>query len=73
MPTLDFDGLCFEFPVTTSNSLRVVAHIELPQSHRGVGDLADIKQKLAQLLRAVDAHPKVVSMSKMQGLEWVVH
>lgn len=59
--------------LTACDSLRVIAHVELPQSHRGVVDLADIKQKLAQLLRAVDAHPKVVSTSKMQGLEWVVH
>lgn len=58
--------------VTACTALRVIAHIELPQGHRGVVDLADIKQKLAQLLRAVDPHPKVVSMNKMQGLEWVV-
>lgn len=53
-------------------SLRVIAHIEQPQRHRPVVDLADIRQKLKQLLRAVDAHPKVVSMSDMNGLAWTV-
>lgn len=53
-------------------SLRVIAHIEQPQRHRPVVDLADIKQKLRQLLRAVDAHPKVVSMNDMNGLTWTV-
>lgn len=53
-------------------SLHVVAHIELPPSHRPAVDLADLKQKLRQLLRAVDAHPKVVSMQNMQALGWNV-
>lgn len=53
-------------------SLQVIAHIEQPQRHRPVVDLADIKQKLRQLLRAVDAHPKVVSMSNMGSMAWSV-
>lgn len=53
-------------------SLRVIAHIEQPQRHRGVVDPADLKQKLRELLRAVDPHVKVVSMSNMQGLPWTV-
>lgn len=53
-------------------SLHVVAHIELPVSHRPAVDPADLKQKLRQLLRAVDAHPKVVSMQNMQGVGWTV-
>lgn len=53
-------------------SLRVIAHIEQPRRHQPVVDLADIKQKLRQLLRAVDAHPKVVSMSNMGGMAWSV-
>ena len=52
--------------------LRVIAHIEQPQRRRPVVDLADIKQKLRRLLRAVDAHPKVVSMNDMNGLDWAV-
>jgi hypothetical protein len=57
--------------ILTCASLEVVAHIEQPD-HRQVVDLADIKQKLRKLLRAVDAHPKVVSMAKMRGLGWTV-
>jgi len=58
--------------VLSCRKLRVVAHVELPQSHRSVVDPADIRQKLAQLLRAVDAHPKVVSMNALRGLAWQV-
>lgn len=58
--------------VLKCRSLRVVAHIELPQRHIPVVDLADVKQKLGQLLRAVDAHPKVVSMRDLKGLKWTV-
>jgi len=58
--------------VLKCRELRVVAHVELPQAHRPVVDLADLKQKLAQLLRAVDAHPKVVSTNKLRGLAWQV-
>lgn len=52
--------------------LRVVAHIEQPRAHRPVVDPADIKQQLRRKLRAVDAHPKIVSMNDMQGLAWNV-
>lgn len=53
-------------------SLRVVAHIELPPRHIPVVDLADLKQKLKQLLRAIDAHPKIVSTQNMFDLKWTV-
>lgn len=56
----------------TCQRLKVVAHIELPQQHQPAVNLADLKQKLAQLLRAVDAHPKVVSKNHMHGLGWAV-
>lgn len=56
----------------TCRKLRVIAHIELPKAHQPTVDLADLKQKLAQLLRAVDAHPKVVSKNHMPGLGWAV-
>lgn len=58
--------------VLTCKKLRVVAHIELPRAHQPVVNPAALKQKLAQLLRAVDAHPKVVSKDKMSGLGWTV-
>lgn len=53
-------------------SLRVVVHVELPERHRPVVDLADLRQKLAQLLRAIDAHPKIVSMRDLKGMQWTV-
>ena len=53
-------------------SLQIVAHIELPPRHIPVVDLADLKQKLKQLLRAVDAHPKIVSTQNMCKLLWMV-
>jgi len=59
--------------VLTCASLRIVAHIEQPQRHRGVVDPADLRQKLRELLRAVDPHVKVVSMTRMQALPWTVH
>jgi hypothetical protein len=52
--------------------LKVIAHLELPQAHKPVVDPADIKQKLKQRLAAVDRHVKVVSMTRMRGLEWNV-
>lgn len=51
---------------------KVIAHLELPQSHRAVIDPADIKQQLKQRLSAVDSHLKVVSMANMRGLAWAV-
>lgn len=53
-------------------SLHVIVHIEQPKKHRPAVDLADIKQKLEQLLRAVDKHPKVVCMNNMRKLAWSV-
>jgi hypothetical protein len=53
-------------------TLRIVLHVEQPAGHRPKVDLADIKQKLKRLLRAVDAHTKIVSMQKMLALAWTV-
>lgn len=53
-------------------SLCVVAHIELPSGGMPLVDLGDLKQKLKQLLKAVDSHPKIVSMQNMRDLQWKV-
>lgn len=58
--------------ILSCSGLRVVLHIEQPGTHQPKVDLADIKQKLNRLLRAVDTHPKIVSMQNMQGLAWTV-
>lgn len=58
--------------VLQCKELRVVLHMEQPRAHRPVVDPADILQKLKKLLRAVDAHPKVVSMQNNPLLPWTV-
>lgn len=50
--------------------LKVVLHMENPRSHQRVVDPADIQQQLRRLLKAVDAHPKVVCIGQMQKLPW---
>jgi AAA15 family ATPase/GTPase len=55
-------------------SASITINIQTPQEpesrsqHRAIIDLANIKQKLKQLLRAVDAHPKITSIENMQSL-----
>ncbi len=54
-------------------NLQIVLHVELPPGHRhALVDLADIKQKLKILLRAVDTHPKIVSIQRPGNLAWNV-
>ncbi|WP_273220905.1 hypothetical protein [Pseudomonas sp.] len=52
--------------------LQVIVHIEQPAAHQPRVDLADLKQKLKSKLRAIDAHPKIVSITKPLGMGWVV-
>ena len=59
----------FATSVLACRSLKVVLHIE---QKRHAIDPADIMQKLKGKLRAIDAHPKIVSMAKMQKLAWTV-
>lgn len=58
--------------VLNCQSLCVVLHVEQSQARRPAVDLADLKQKLKAKLRAIDPHPRIVSMAKMQGLLWNV-
>lgn len=57
-----------------SKQLRVVVHIEQPKRHMPIVDPADLRMKLRQVVRAVDAHPKVATMQTMPhlGLGWSV-
>lgn len=62
--------------ISASRKLRVVLHLEQPEKHsklrpRAINP-ADVQQKIRQLLKAVDAHPLVVDMRSMRGLEWDV-
>lgn len=56
------------------DTVRVVLHIEQPQTpsklRPQVVNPADLKQKLKQLLRAIDPHPKVVGMTGKVNVPW---
>jgi len=59
--------------VSASRKLRVVLHLEQPAKHsklrpRAINP-ADLQQKMRQLLKPVDAHPRVVDMESMIGRE----
>lgn len=58
--------------VLKSVKIRVIVHIEQPIRPIPIVDVADVKQKLQRLLRAIDPHPKVVSMNNLHGLAWAV-
>ena len=62
--------------VTASNNLRVVLHLEQPAKHSTLRpqaiDPADVMQKIRQLLKPVDAHPRVVDMTTVTSLGWNV-
>jgi hypothetical protein len=56
--------------------LRLVLHLEQPAKHsklfpRAI-DPAKIKQRLQQLIRAIDPHPLVLEMNRMTGVAWTV-
>jgi hypothetical protein len=58
-----------------ATKLRVVLHLEQPSHHSKLFprkyDLANLQQKLKQLLRAVDAHPVVMDVSNVR-VPWEV-
>lgn len=63
--------------IVSSQKLRVVLHLEQPVKHSKIRpraiNPADIKQKIRQLLKPVDAHPIVAEMNAKQSLEWSVN
>jgi hypothetical protein len=62
----------FAKKILVCKNLKVIAHLELVKHRPPLIDPADIKDKLARLLRAVDAHPKVVSMKTLSKVPWTV-
>lgn len=62
--------------VVRATRLRVVLHLEQPlkpsKLYRRAIDPANVKLKLRQLLKPVDAHPFVVETNRMMGLAWTV-
>ena len=57
--------------------LRVVLHLEQPAKHsrlfpRAI-DPAKVQQRLKQLIKAIDPHPLVLEMNRMNGVAWTVN
>ena len=54
--------------------LRVVLHLEQPATHSRlfprIFDPADVQQKLKQLVKPIDAHPRVVELQNMAQVPW---
>lgn len=58
------------------NRIRVVLHLEQSTKHstlfpRAI-DPAKVKQRLKQLLKAIDPHPKVVEIGRLEDVAWSV-
>lgn len=57
-----------------ASRLRVVLHLEQPRTNSKLFprafDPADVQQKLKQILKPIDAHPKVVEIDNMQRVPW---
>lgn len=57
--------------------LRVVLHLEQPKHHSKlyprIFNLADVQQKLRQLLKPIDAHPRVMEIDRMPNVAWTVN
>ncbi|MGE0681694.1 MAG: hypothetical protein AB7P69_12455 [Candidatus Binatia bacterium] len=56
--------------------IRVVLHLEQPAQHsklfpRAI-DPAKVKQRLRQLLKAIDPHPEVVEIGRLENVAWSV-
>ena len=56
--------------------LRVVLHLEQPAKHsklfpRAI-DPAAVRQRLKQLIKAIDPHPLVIEMGRLGGVAWSV-
>lgn len=58
----------------TATKVRVVLHLEQPRTHSKLFprayDPADIQQKLKQLVRPIDPHPRVVELANMASVPW---
>jgi hypothetical protein len=59
-----------------AKNLQVVLHLEQPAKHsklfpRAI-DPAAVQQRLKQLLKAIDPHPRVVEKARMAGIPWSV-
>jgi hypothetical protein len=67
----------FAQEILRSNRVHIVLHVEQPTKHsklfpRAI-DPADLKQQLKRLVKAIDAHPKIVDQTNLAGnMSWSV-
>ena len=58
----------------SAGKIRVVLHLEQPASHSRlfprVYDPADVQQKIKQMVKPIDAHPRVVELQNMNHVPW---
>jgi hypothetical protein len=64
----------FAAQALSATKLRVAFHLEQPRLHSKLFprayNPADIQQKLKQLLKPIDAHPKVIELHNMVAVPW---
>lgn len=70
----DADEKALAKAALSCSRLRVVLHLEQPAKHsklfpRAI-DPAKVQQRLKQLIRAIDPHPLVLEMNRMNGVSW---
>ena len=56
--------------------IRVVLHLEQPAKHSKLFpriNPANIQQRLKQVVKAIDPHPLVLEMGRMNGVPWSVN
>ena len=67
-------GHAFAMRSVTTMKLRVVLHLEQPTTRRKsfprAYDPAYIQQKIKQLVKPIDAHPRVVELGNMSCVPW---
>lgn len=72
----DTDEKALAMAALRCSGLRVVLHLEQPAKPstlfpRGI-DPANVKQRLKQLIKAIDPHPLVIEMGRMENVAWSV-
>jgi hypothetical protein len=57
-----------------ARKLRVVLHLEQPPTYSKLFPRAyepsDVQQKLRQMVKPIDAHPRVIELNNMAGVRW---
>jgi hypothetical protein len=60
----------------TTSKFKVVLHLEQPVQHSKIFPRkfisANVQNKIKQLIKPIDAHPKVIESSQMRGVAWSV-